>query len=289
MQLDFDVYFGPVTDEEIDWRKELADVDEPDDDESRPTDPDVIGILGFDPMEEFDKEEGGKKELNEWLTKGGRGSGNFGHEGRPGEVGGSGEERTSRGHLPLKRNLRQTEKWAQIKKDTGSSLSDARKVMDTVRAWTGKACKSIRSEPTGAKAKRLEVFIQRSPSWNGNGKLYRGIQVPDSTINRFQKGKTVDMKGISSWSSSRLVAKEFLNAHYKRLAPGKTPIIFTMRMVKNGTSIEHLTDLRGEKEVIVSGKSKFRILDVKAKTQGRLINMLGKKRRVVNIQVEEVV
>ena len=73
MELPFEIYFGPVVENEVvDWSA-LVDLDEPDDDEWRPTDPDVIDMLGFDPDEIFSEAEGGKKELFDWLKKGGAG------------------------------------------------------------------------------------------------------------------------------------------------------------------------------------------------------------------------
>jgi hypothetical protein len=60
MKFNFGVSFGSVSDAEIDW-SDLADSYEPDDDATRPTPADVVGMLGFDPMEEFGPEEGGRK------------------------------------------------------------------------------------------------------------------------------------------------------------------------------------------------------------------------------------
>jgi len=74
-----EVHFGKVGEPLPDWRGRggpMAD-DDPDDEILETTPDDVIGILGFDPRE-FQRGE-----------KGGEGSGNFGHSGRPGEVGGS--------------------------------------------------------------------------------------------------------------------------------------------------------------------------------------------------------
>jgi hypothetical protein len=74
-----DVHFGKVGEKPIDWRsKPLSIVDDDDDELLDVTPEDVVGILGFDPKE-FEKVE-----------KGGEGSGNWGHAGRPGDVGGSG-------------------------------------------------------------------------------------------------------------------------------------------------------------------------------------------------------
>ena len=45
-----DVHIGEVSEEKVDWRKDVKD--SPDDDEQRETDPDVVAMLGFDPAKE---------------------------------------------------------------------------------------------------------------------------------------------------------------------------------------------------------------------------------------------
>jgi hypothetical protein len=47
-----DIYFDDFEEHNIDWREELKDEVDPDDDEERPATQDVIDILGFDPDEE---------------------------------------------------------------------------------------------------------------------------------------------------------------------------------------------------------------------------------------------
>lgn len=44
------VHFGEVSEQPVDWKKDLKD--SPDDDEQRETDPDVVAMLGFDPAKE---------------------------------------------------------------------------------------------------------------------------------------------------------------------------------------------------------------------------------------------
>jgi hypothetical protein len=79
-----EAHFGPVkTTTRINWRAKLRDLDEPDDDEELSETPlDIVGMLGFDPKDLWS---------NEKISKGGSGSGNFDHSGRPGSVGGSGD------------------------------------------------------------------------------------------------------------------------------------------------------------------------------------------------------
>lgn len=79
-----DVSFG-LGPSKIDWRA-IADDFDPDDEELETTPQDIIDLLGFDPKE-LEQEEKQIGVLS--ILKGGPGSGNFGHGGRPGEVGGS--------------------------------------------------------------------------------------------------------------------------------------------------------------------------------------------------------
>jgi len=83
-QIDADVYVGSAGNVVEDWRTVLNSDEDPDDEELAHTPDDVIAALGFDPLD-FDTENDGIQTV----TKGGAGSGNFGHAGRPGEVGGS--------------------------------------------------------------------------------------------------------------------------------------------------------------------------------------------------------
>ena len=48
-----DVHFGPPSKKPLDWRDEKFDDDAPDDDAELPeTSPDVLALLGFDPLDE---------------------------------------------------------------------------------------------------------------------------------------------------------------------------------------------------------------------------------------------
>ena len=81
--LPIDLHWDDAT--SLDWRN-LPDPDgEEENDEDVPTPEYVKMVLGLDP-DEFNEGEG----PDDLVTHGGIGSGNFGHSGRPGEVGGSG-------------------------------------------------------------------------------------------------------------------------------------------------------------------------------------------------------
>jgi len=89
-ELDFDVHFGSAIDKKVNWREVLTDDELDDDNELENTPEDVIGMLGFDPRE-FNEEPVTKSlGLSTIIKIGTARSGNYGHSGRPGKVGGSG-------------------------------------------------------------------------------------------------------------------------------------------------------------------------------------------------------
>jgi hypothetical protein len=83
-----DIYFGGVGEPGVNWRN-LPDETDPDDEELEETPADVVLLLGFDPKE-FSREEK-QVGITNVLKYGTASSGNYGHAGRPGERGGSGE------------------------------------------------------------------------------------------------------------------------------------------------------------------------------------------------------
>ena len=50
-----DVHFGTANAPDVDWRKAEDDAD-PDDELLERTSPDVVAMLGFDPLEDYDDE-----------------------------------------------------------------------------------------------------------------------------------------------------------------------------------------------------------------------------------------
>lgn len=57
-----------------------------------------------------------------------------------------------------------------------------------------------------------EEFITKSPKWNG-GTTYRGMHVSESYLDELyeksKNGTTLNMNGISSWSTSKAVAEGY--------------------------------------------------------------------------------
>ena len=103
------------------------------------------------------------------------------------------------------------------------------------------------------KAVAVEDFIKNSPKWAG-GTVYRGIAVPeDFDVSQYKKGAVIDMRGMSSWTSSPDIADLF--------ATGNKRVIFINegKKSKNGTSVKRLSDYKIEEEVLFSNKARWKV------------------------------
>ena len=71
------------------------------------------------------------------------------------------------------------------------------------------------------------------------------------------KGKMIDMKGTSSWSSSQKVANDFA----KTQGNYNKGVVFSVKN-KSGTNITHLSNFPKEKEVIQPSTAKYKIKNI---------------------------
>jgi hypothetical protein len=152
-----------------------------------------------------------------------------------------------------------------LSKNSGKKVTtkEADDMWNSVVDYSGSSYKKIRAAQSGkggsAKDKqagdRLEKLIDLSPKWGG-GELYRGINISSEQIKSLSKGSTLDMAGTSSWSSDKKNAETFLRG-------GGSKVMFVLPSTKRGTSINHLSSIPGEHEVIVSKKSKFTVEQTK--------------------------
>jgi len=106
-------------------------------------------------------------------------------------------------------------------------------------------------------SKQLSNFIKYSTKYNDD-MIFRGINIGWNDAKLFKEGQIIDMGGVSSWSSERSVAKNFGN------------VIFRFKN-KAGTSIQHISPVAGEKEVLIANQTKFKIGKIyKSVTSGDL-------------------
>ncbi len=109
----------------------------------------------------------------------------------------------------------------------------------------------------------MEDFIEKSPKWSKKEPIYRGIEMNEKNLRNMKAGNTVDMKGISSWSSSFDTAKAFTGE-----GDGK-PVVFKLSKTNKATAVAHLSNYPHEKEVLMSGRSKMVIKEIKEQKIGR--------------------
>lgn len=151
-------------------------------------------------------------------------------------------------------------KAVQLMNYLGITPEEAIAEANAVDAWSGIEYGDIRkAQYTGEtgtwaakQAEAIEKFIQQSPKWAG-GELYRGINLwQKDALAQLKPGAVIDMRGMSSWSTSETVAKNFAGN-----------VIFKTSGTKKGTSITHLSKFGlSEKEVLISGKATWKIQKV---------------------------
>lgn len=166
-----------------------------------------------------------------------------------------------------------------VMKDTGVDKATAKKMVESVKAYSGSYYDDIRSyqangKPPSAKDKAdaIEDFIAKSPKWDG-GPLYRGIDIDKNTaeaiIAGIKSGKAISQNGMSSWSTKKDVAESFAHTYGGSY---NASIIFKTSSAKSGTSIKHLSKFPNEAEVIVSSKATWKATKVTETTNnGRTI------------------
>jgi len=121
------------------------------------------------------------------------------------------------------------------------------------------------------KVDSIESLFEFYPIYIGDddSTIYRGIGLDskdgwssEKVLSIFKPGNTVDMKGLSSWSSNSNVADDFLA--YPRTSPERYfGIVFECKN-KSGVSVEALSSSTEEWEVLHSSRSRWKVLDLKA-------------------------
>ena len=153
------------------------------------------------------------------------------------------------------------------------TAKEAGKMWDSTAVYTGKGYKRIRQAFTDPKnaspesirqLKQVDEMVKGIPKWEG-GPLYRGINVDNKVLESFSVGSTIDMKGPSSWSSARDTADSFTHGDANR-------VIFSIPSTKKAASINHLSSLPKENEVLAPSDAQYTIKGInKKKVKGRTI------------------
>lgn len=113
----------------------------------------------------------------------------------------------------------------RVANDLHVSKEKAKDMAVAVKNYSGWQYDDIRAASRGDNpdpghqkaAKDIEEYIAASPKWEG-GRIYRGVGINDQNvlnkiIDDASKGKPIDMRGMSSWSSKKSVAQSFGESH----------------------------------------------------------------------------
>jgi len=213
------------------------------------------------------------------LSKGSVGSGDFGHSGRPGQVGGSegkgGTSRRTSEHHPSTYNGL-SKKAAYIMEETGVDEQHAKAYAKAITDFTGIDYTEIRQVGSGTykgdnkeeedrlvnHAKNLEALIKKLPKWK-SGAIYRGIRIEPSNLQSLRdshkSGDSIDMLGVSSWSSSEKVALSFGSKGPKAYGHHGSVMLILEKGSMHGASIRSISEFKEEEEVLMSAGSRFKI------------------------------
>jgi hypothetical protein len=208
------------------------------------------------------------------IIKGGPGSGNFGHAGVKGKRGGSspggGKHRVgtkSRSqHVDQQQVINApgatySDKMSNfIANDLGVSRQEADSYQEAIRGFAGSEYREIRSASVGQdanedikrKAQNMDKFINKSPKFEGE--VHRGVIVSPEEANALKAGATINMKGMSSWSSDQGIAESFASG----AGNNNQAVIFHVNN-KSGASIAHLAAMPYQKEVVAPSTAKYGI------------------------------
>lgn len=213
---------------------------------------------------------------------GGRGSGHHGHAGRPGKRGGSssksgrkasssaktddGVNREVRKHRVAYDPEEQAEMSLEdravlVAEDIGTKDKTVAKNLAYSIGYYTDSPREIRRQTTEyhkALYNDIQTYIDKSPKW-GSGLLLRGAPVRKSEFDKLlKKGNIVDMKGLSSWTSSISCAKDFAD---QKPHGDSIPVIFRMpKGTMNGASISHLSWIPEEREILVGKRAKLKVV-----------------------------
>ena len=173
---------------------------------------------------------------------------------------------TARGHLEQEAVIKTagatySDKMSNfIQKDLGVSKERAEAYQEAIGGFAGSEYREMRiasikgvnvTDTHKRMAKNMDEFIENSPKFKGE--VHRGMRVSQADIASFTEGATIDMKGMSSWTSDKKIATEFAKGD-----EGHAVIMHVTN--KTGASITHLSSLPYQREVVSPSTTKYGVL-----------------------------
>ena len=126
----------------------------------------------------------------------------------------------------------------------------------------------------------IEEYIASAPLYPKDVPLYRGFGSRNiENIQAFEEayvnGQPITMSGISSWTSRKTMAYDFLGGK-------KHVALFELVSNKTGVSIKHLSMFPGEDEVLFGTNAKYRIIGKsKVEVEGKGVVTVYKVEEIV--------
>lgn len=113
----------------------------------------------------------------------------------------------------------------------------------------------------------MEEYIASHPPVTD--RLYRGIELDsESDLSQFAVGSTIDMQGISSWSTFKAVALD-----YTEIAGKPVGVVFEVPGTRRGAKLLK----SGEGEVIISKQAKWTVTGLQNTGDGEVIITLAEQ------------
>ena len=107
---------------------------------------------------------------------------------------------------------------------------------------------------------QLESMFGRVPTAKDMPYTYRGIVADEATARRIMSSSIFSMKGkTSSTSWDPTVARSFVARGQDETNPQATHGIILKMKHKSGVGVEHISSVPVEKEILMSGKAKFKV------------------------------
>ena len=216
------------------------------------------------------------KTLNELELNGGKGSGNFGHEGRPGEVGGSGKglenilDESGKGKKMSDEELDKV--WNSFDDNVLMTESD-QKMLKTFYfgSWFFQNVQNV------ARGKNLDIVDKSdqvksqevietlddyldSSSLSDDVTLYRGVRVTDDNVDLFKKGAEISDAGFASASIDPNQATKRRNT---LIGKKRNLILLKINAKKGSRGVKSPVKGEGsEHEVVLPRNAKFKVKKV---------------------------
>lgn len=158
-----------------------------------------------------------------------------------------------------------------VMRRTGLGAKEANVLGKAIWDWSGSGYRGVRGYQQGLEgydenkdqSESVERFLELAPKWGTSGVTYRGIAMHQEDFNELVKGAEVNMRGTSSWSTSRDRA-----TYFAKTGAGEIPVLFISSSQGKGVDIHAISKLSYEQEVLVSKDARWSVKKKPKKVKG---------------------